>query len=96
MFRVFKYVASFDVALNDMMKRSEIRALSLESLIETSAQLDLLSVRDVSCQRHGVIVELLVVVHPYFGGASRVSRKHVSTASGERVRMTFAKYMAHT
>lgn len=84
------------MALNDTMKYSEIRALSLESLIETSAQPDLLSVRDVSCQRHGIIVELLVVVHPYFGGAPRVSGKHVSAASGEGVRMTFAEYMAHT
>jgi len=77
-----------------MIERN-IRA-SVENLIETSARLHLLSVRNVSCQRHGVIVELLVVVHPYFGSAPRVPSEHVPAAPGERVRMTFTEYMAHT
>lgn len=53
-----------------------------------------LSVRDVACQRHRVVVELFVIVHPHFSSSSGVPGENVSTASGERVRMTFSKHVA--
>ena len=56
----------------------------------------LLSEGDVFGQGDGGVIILFIVVHPDFSGASRVPRKNVARAAGERVGMLLTEHVADT
>ena len=55
----------------------------------------LLSVVDALGEGHGVVVVLLVVVHPHLGRAPRVAGEHVARAAREAVGMLLAEHVPH-
>lgn len=57
---------------------------------------NLLSEWNILGQWYSGIVVLFVVVHPYFGRATRVFRKYITTTPWECVWMSFPEYMSHS